>query len=235
MNDHQYLIPIKDGNPHGLGRHVNHDVRNFEPQHLALINPPAKSAVPFPTWYRGAFMTDQGDSPSCTIHAFTGLARTTPNSKNFALKDRALLGDETKLRAAYEESKDFDPWPGREYDGTSSDASYQWARNKGIISSWKWLKGEDEVREWLKWFGPCSFGTLWLDNMFTPKSNFFLDVSGAEAGGHEYEIAYYSQRRDAYRVVNSWGYGWGDNGRAWLAATDARGLLDRDGDAVTIG
>lgn len=230
MNDHTYIIPINPDNPHGLGRHVHHDLRNAN--FRALVQPPARSPIPYRTWSR-TVMFDQGNSPSCTMHAAVGLARTTPYAATFT--DRPKLDTEDELRAAYEESKDYDPWIGRDYDGTSSDAPYRWMRDKGYIKEWRWLFGEPEVREWVTWYGPCTVGTIWTDAMFHPDEHHYIVMGGGIAGGHEYELCYYSPKRDAYRLVNSWGYSWGDSGRAWLRSSDLARLLEQDGDAVTIG
>jgi hypothetical protein len=232
MNDNSYQIPIAPGNPFGLGRHVHHDPQNFLTQHLALIQPPVRQKSPYRAFPRG-LPYDQGDSPSCTIHATIGLCRTSPNATGFS--GRSKYDSETEMRAAYEESKAYDPWPGSDYDGTSSDAPYKLLRERGEIKSWKWLKGETEVREWVSWYGPCTCGTVWLNDMFYPDENGFLTVSGSVAGGHEYELVQYSPTRDAYRVVNSWGTSWGQNGRAWLRSADLAELLNQDGDAVTVG
>lgn len=42
-----------------------------------------------------------------------------------------------------------------------------------------------------------------------------LNYSGDE-GGHAMVIAGYDDSKSAFRVVNSWGYGWGDNGYIWI-------------------
>jgi hypothetical protein len=234
MNDHVYQIPINPENPFGLGRHVHHDVRNFRNEHMALIAPPKRSIVPNPLWYRrGVF--DQGETSSCVPHATVGLARTMPFSTRFTGK--LSYDTEPEILELYDASQQKDPYPGPPpaYDGTSSDATYQVLRERGEIASWKWLKGEAEVREWLTWYGPCTIGIVWLDNMFYPNAKGFLDVSGAVAGGHEIEVVRYDPLRDAYRLINSWGPGWGQGGRCSMASIDMRSLLDQDGDAVTIG
>jgi len=42
-----------------------------------------------------------------------------------------------------------------------------------------------------------------------------LNYTGDEAG-HAMVIAGYDDSRGAFRIINSWGYGWGDNGYAWV-------------------
>jgi len=234
VNSNTYLIPEMPDLPFRLGRHVNHDERNFEPHHLALVAPPKRSLVANPLWYRrGVF--DQGETSSCVPHATVGLLRTMPFSTRFSGK--LLYDDESEILFLYDASQLVDPWPGPPpaYDGTSTDATLRVLRARGEIMTWKWLRGESEVREWLTWYGPCIVGTTWLANMFWPNSKGYLDCSGAEVGGHEYELVRYDPGRDAYRMVNSWGAAWGQSGRAWIRSEDMAMLLDRDGDAATIG
>lgn len=232
MNDHSYIIPIEPGIPHGLGRHVHHDPQNFEPQHLALIRPPQRQRTPYRTFPRG-LPYDQGLSPSCVAHATVGLARTFPHATTFT--GRSRYDSEDEMRALYAAAQEQDPWPGTDYDGTSSDAALKVLRARGEIQSWKWLRGEAEVREWVSWYGPVTLGTLWYEQMFYPDDRAFLTIGGSPAGGHEYEIVQYRADIDAYRIVNSWGIGWGERGRAWMSSATAARLLDEDGDAVTIG
>lgn len=233
MNDHSYLIPTAEDLPHGLGRHVHHDPLNFAVTHLALIEPPKRQKTPYRAFPRG-LPYDQGDSPSCVAHATVGLCRTTPNATQFT--GRSRYDNEAEMRALYDAAKEQDPYPGTDYDGTSSDAALRVLRARGEIRSWKWLKGEPEVREYVSNYGPVSIGIPWFMQMFYPDDNGYLTVAGEMVGGHEIEIVQYKPAPiDAYRLVNSWGPGWGQNGRAWARSASVDDLLNQDGDAVTIG
>ena len=66
--------------------------------------------------------------------------------------------------------------------------------------------------------------------MSTPDSNGFLNCTGQVVGGHAYLLMGFSNRRQAFRITNSWGRDWGDWGRAWLRYEDAAALL-RQGEA----
>lgn len=233
MNDHSYLLPIADDLPYGLGRHVHHDPLNFAQQHLALIAPPVRQKSPYRAFPRG-LPYDQGDSPSCVAHATVGLCRTTPNATQFT--GRSRYDSETEMRGLYDAAKEQDPYPGVDYDGTSSDAALRVLRLRGEITAWKWLKGEPEVREWVSNYAAASMGTIWQMNMFYPDDQGYITPAGEIVGGHEWEIVQYKPAPiDAYRIVNSWGTSWGQNGRAWIRSADLADLLEQDGDAVTIG
>lgn len=223
------LIPANPDNPYKLGRHVNHDPHNA--LHRALVAPPPRATTPYKAWYTNVVF-DQGNSSSCTTQACIGMLHTSPNTANFT--EWKQYDDYAERDALYQTSKDYDPWTGNAYDGTSTDAPFKVLRERGTISAWKWLFGEAEVREWVTWYGPCVVGTEWLNDMFSPV-NGYLKVSGAVAGGHAWRIVQYSNTKQAYRMVNSWGKGWGASGRAWVHQSDLASLLANNGDAIVVG
>lgn len=232
MNNHVTLIPVKPDNPYPLGRvGINHDLRNAN--HRALVQPPRRAVVPYQLWYSDTLFNQAGDN--CTIEAAAGMVTTYPFKRTLTAAHWALLNTENKRLAWYEDSKNYDPWEGVDYEGTSTDAPFKLMRERGVISAWKWVFGEAEAREWVTWYGPLVVGTFWYDGMFDPNNRGFLNVTGEIAGGHAYRIVRYDPLRKAYRVVNSWGMDWGQYGRAWLRDVDLASLLEQDGEAVTVG
>lgn len=231
MNDHVYLIPQAPDLPHQLGRHVNHDPHNAN--FHALTRPPARRHPSYAgrVWpSREVF--DQGDSPRCTTEAAIGLLRTGPFSIDFT--EKADYDQPAERQAAYLAWQRYDPWYPAPHDGSTSDAPFRGLRDAGVIPGWHWLFGEPQAREWVTWYSPLVVGTKWKMGMFYPDAKGYLNVTGDVVGGHEYLIVQYSKARDAYRIVNSWGRGWGQNGRAWIRAVDLAALLADDGDAVTL-
>jgi hypothetical protein len=82
--------------------------------------------------------------------------------------------------------------------------------------------------------GPIAVGTVWLDSMMTPAKDGTLTVNKRSKvdGGHEFVIDGYDPTRDAVRMTNSWGTGWGINGQAWIKTDDFAYLLSQQGDVV---
>lgn len=225
-----HMIPIAPNLPHPLGRHVHHDPRNLN--FRALVKPPLKAAKPNQAWVT-ATVFDQGESPRCTCEAAVGLLTTNPYRPGFT--ERPLYDSPNERQALYLTAQDNDPWPGHDYDGTSTDAPFKVLKARGSISVWSWLFGEAELRKWVTWYGPAVVGTNWLMGMFNPDPKTgFLTCEGDLAGGHAYRLVQYSATRDAYRIVNSWGKAWGQAGRAWIRSTDLAHLLADQGDAVTV-
>ena len=60
-------------------------------------------------------------------------------------------------------------------------------------------------------------------------SGIYARAAGKVLGGHMMFLIGYSPLLDAFRVVNSWGRGWGDDGFGWIAGSffESSGVFDR--------
>lgn len=228
-----YLIPQAEHTPYPLGRAgVNHDPRNWD--YRALVKPPIARDIPRTSWY-STKVFDQGQEPRCTTEMALGLLETNPFTTQFRGDWQNYLTPEAHQQF-YLRSQDFDPWAGTVHSGSSTDAPFKYLKSMGMITGYRWLSGEDELRQWETWFSPAGVGTVWLGNMFYPDpKTFYLDVSGEVVGGHAYRVTGYSPKRDAYIITNSWSREWGHNGRAYISSLDMRSLLKQDGEAITVG
>jgi hypothetical protein len=226
-------FPQTSDTPHPLGlRGVEHRPGNL--LHLALVRPPTPLAEPRKSpWHRTSLSTFDQEDSNCTTEAAVGLLITLPFRTEFRV-DSASLDTEAERLVLYKYSQQFDPWPGTDYDGTSTDAPFLALKARGVITGWDWLMGEGELWEWVSRYGPAAVGTLWKNGMFYPDPGGYLHLTDGDAGGHAYEIAFASQPRQAYRIINSWGTGWGQTGRAWITRKNMRTLLAEDGEAVTV-
>lgn len=221
-----------------LGRSiVNHDPRNR--RFAALDHPaPPRQLRPGAAWYRRDVYDQQG--PSCTAQSAVGVCRSGPFYMQWR---RRVPSDpwpsydtEVERHDLYRAAQLVDPWPGAEpdYEGSSTDAPFIVLRNRGQIDGWRWLFGEAELWEWVTNFGPASVGTTWTWDMFDPDPQGYIIPSGGSAGGHAWSVVQAQQERQAYRLVNSWGRGWGQNGRAWITRQNMDLLLRDQGEAVTL-
>jgi len=212
----------------GMGRLVQRDRRNLNFQ-LPLLEVPV--AVRRRFWWGGSVL-DQGDTPHCVGYAGFGWLVGGPviNKPKFTPDD------------LYHWAQEDDEWPGESYDGTSTLGLMKALKKQGYIDSYKWAFDSETLVAWILMKGPVLVGTTWFKDMFTPNiHNGFIHPTGDDLGGHEWRIV--GADRDkrcpdgsqgAVRMINSWGPGWGDVGRAWVSFKDLDYLIKNNGEAVTV-
>jgi hypothetical protein len=232
-NGDSYLLPHLPDNPFPLGRAGVHlDPRNYE--HRALVNPPPKRTKAYKRWLRLRKDVYDQQGPSCTAQSAIGVLRTG-NQNRAAFTEFAGFDTEEERHAAYLRWQKFDPeWWGP-HDGSASDSAWKGLREEGYITSWKWLFGEEELLEWVRFYAAAEVGIVWTEDMFYPDSGGFIRPSGRHAGGHEISVVGYDSATDAYELVNSWSLDWGKWGRCRIKRADMAALLRDDGDASTVG
>lgn len=145
------------------------------------------------------------------------------------------------LEQFYLDCQRNDEWPGEDYDGTSVRAAFKLLKDRGYVSEYRWAFDHPTVLKHVLTVGPVVFGTDWYIEMFTPDRWGYIEPAGEIVGGHAYKVVGADQDRKhplsgelgAYRIVNSWGEGWGQNGRCWLTFSAADKLIRAWGEACT--
>jgi hypothetical protein len=97
------------------------------------------------------------------------------------------------------------------------------------INGWSGIdsKKPDDAKGQLARGNPVVFGMDVSDsfeNLSGP--GIYDDVASARTGGHAMVLVGYSERRQAFKVMNSWGTGWGEGGFAWVSYRAIRQLSD---------
>lgn len=140
----------------------------------------------------------------------------------------------------YGECLKNDEWEGEDWDGgTSVRALFKVLKNWGYISEYRWAFDVETVVGHLLTKGPVVVGTNWYHDMFMPHDRTgYMSVTGPVVGGHAWLLigAYKNKynpdkTRGAIRMINSWGKGWGQYGRAWITFGDMNRLIKEDGEA----
>jgi hypothetical protein len=122
--------------------------------------------------------------------------------------------------------------------GTSVRAGAKTLQSISLISDYRWLFDTGSITRALLELGPVVVGTDWLNSMFTPtpisagngsiiRANYATGV----AGGHCYLLTGVNTNTGRYRILNSWGTGWGNGGYAYIPISDFDTLLQRGGEA----
>lgn len=213
----------------GLGRLFQTDPRNMDHRMPRKAVP---AGVRRRHWNAGAIL-DQGSTPQCVGYAGWGWLAGGPvvNLPTFS---------PTNL---YHWAQDNDEWPGRDYDGSSTLGLMKALKARGYIDKYIWAFDAETLMAWVLTTGPVLVGTNWHREMFMPRGDGFLEVAGPNVGGHEYRLVGADRDkvcprecgggRGAFRQVNTWGRGWGEQGRSWISAHDLHGLIRAQGEAVT--
>lgn len=197
-----------------LGRVQVDDIRdsNF-PMSLEIGQPSALVLPKQKTWRGQPPRLNQGQRGACV--GFTGANWMG----HLPIYDRV---SDTIGHALYDECKKIDGIP--HIEGTYDRALAQVLVAQGRIERYLWAQSPDELKAWILTTGSVMVGTPWYSEMFNPDSKHRLWISGPVVGGHEYLVKGWERKHfneeaattGYYRIRNSWGPHWGDNGEAWI-------------------
>jgi hypothetical protein len=204
-----------------LGRlHIADERDGNYPFSSALKSAPVRNKTKY---YRATPILDQGYKPHCVAFAWKQFLQSSPFCQGRQLKEDFI----------YELCQERDQWPGENYDGTSVRAGAKVLQKLGFLDVYLWARTAEEVKQWILSTSPVVLGTTWYSGMFQTDDDGFVHAEGGVAGGHAYLCVGYSHKRKAFRCVNSWGEGWGEEGRFWISEADLDRLLSQSGEACT--
>lgn len=209
-----------------MGRYHVYDPRDesYRMKHLIRGVAPIKRKM----WETGAIL-DQGDSFECV--GFTGFQFLASNPV-----PQSPFSSPSEL---YRMAQQYDGCD-VPHEGTTIRALLKFLHKYELITSYAWTSSVITLREWLKSNSPVMIGTDWTTGMTDTDENGFIYQEGSSVGGHAYLLrgcddtqVCAHNHRGAVRIVNSWGLGWGSQGKAWLCYYDLQLLLNRHGEAGT--
>lgn len=185
----------------GLGRIPAPDPRDA--RHPLTLVTPLRATVATRYWRCGPVL-DQGSTPHCVAYAWSQFIRSAPFMSILPLEYEQNL---------YARAQILDEFPGEDYDGTSVRGGVKAVQEQGRVSEYLWSNDADEVRRYVLSRGPIVAGTDWFEEMFFPELNKgYLVPDGPLVGGHAWLIVGFSEKRRAFRMLNSWGTSWGTKG-----------------------
>jgi len=238
----------------GLGRRTPTDwehVEKYPLRALALEVPSvAEKGLGLPWWWKSH---DQGNRSACVGFGLSS-ERAITNHRQRLL----ATGQDVTYRYAadwlYDEALKIDEWPGEADNGTSLRAGYEILvmrghrrMQRGVIgaesyeqgvTTYRWAQTIDEIRAAIYANLAVAIGVNWYASLFLPfqkvpggESWVSIELGSQVAGGHCVCLYRMSDRRQAFRVMNSWGDSWEPS---WLSYKDMQRLLDEDGEAAVI-
>jgi hypothetical protein len=163
---------------------------------------------------------DQGDTSQCVAYSWVRWLTTSP-----------VVNRPLPFQELYDQCQRIDEWPGEDYDGTSVRAGAKVLKQRGLVSEYRWAFDVETVIDHVLAKGPVVLGTDWTHGMMWPDKTGFIKPIGQVIGGHAYTVIGATRRKQAARIINSWGRDWGENGRAWIAFEDLDKLVKAQGEA----
>ena len=171
---------------------------------------------------------DQGSEGACVGFAWAHelAARPAVNSVD------AIFAREQIYKAA----QAIDEWPGESYEGTSVLAGAKVVKAAGYMTEYRWCFSLEDLILAVGYAGPVVLGLNWYSGMMYPASNGFIRPDGQVEGGHAICCFGVSPKQRFFRLHNSWGPGWGQNGNCLISFEALERLLHEAGEAcVPIG
>jgi hypothetical protein len=219
-----------------LGRHVRHDPRSLR-YLVEAVDPATLTSV---RHERGIPVLDQGDLGSCTGNAAEGCLGTAP----FLATLQGLPGcptpdadaDEVQAVALYSAATSLDDYDG-EYppEDTGSDglSVAKACQKAGLISGYRHATSLAAALTALQ-DGPVITGVNWYSSFDSPAADGTISIGrhASVRGGHEFVVDELDVEGRRIGFTNSWGTGWGVQGRAYMSWDTWERLLGEDGDVT---
>lgn len=224
-----------------LGWHRYHRIQNRNYPVTAAPRLARRLAQPlrYRRWGGTSVILNQGELGSCTGNACVGMLARNPLRP---LNASTRFG-QTLARQLYSAATGIDDtWgiPGRwptEDTGSTTVAVLTAAQNLNLIDEFRWSFSFEDTLSTLCNVGPMICGMDWDEGFDHPDVLGQVTFTGRLRGGHEICLVAYLPDPHAeggawIEFVNSWGKGYGINGRARMSAATLRYLLiDRQGEA----
>lgn len=208
-----------------LGRNIEHDTRSltfgFDTTGLEIKDVEHIRLIP---------ILNQGNVGSCTAQAGIGAVNTQPFIQT---PSPYYSPDETGALKLYSDNELADygiAYPPQD-SGSSGLTTAKNLQKANMISGFQHtFTLEDALKALTKY--PLMIGTIWTSDMFHPDLDGRVHITGALAGGHEYEVYKNDTKLGIVWAHNSWGESWGINGNFYLTWADLATLLSQQGDVI---
>ncbi|TDO18115.1 hypothetical protein EV580_1297 [Mycobacterium sp. BK086] len=215
-----------------LGRLLDHDARSRQFEARRATKP--RSVL----WGHHAPVLDQGDLGACTGNATAQLINTDFFEPSRSTQRPALpSGFLTEADAVhiYSLATRLDGIASNTYpptdEGSSGLGAAKAGKKLGYFTGYRHCFGFDHFAAAVQ-LQPVIVGTNWYEAMFTPDIQGFVWPRGAVQGGHEYLCLGISYETKTLTFLNSWGDGWGRDGRFFMTFATFTKLLAEQGDAT---
>lgn len=172
---------------------------------------------------------DQGSEGACVGFGFAHELAARP----------AVVAVDAKFarEEIYWEAQKIDEWPGGSYpgakpvsEGSSVLAGAKVLKKDGYYDEYRWALKFDDLIAAVGYKGPVVIGVDWYTGMFEPDGAGFIHPTGKIEGGHctlMYQVRINKKSNGSvnfdtsyFGIHNSWGPGWGEQGRCKISFTE---------------
>lgn len=211
-----------------------------------------ESTVYLPAWHK---TWDQGSEGACVGFA-ASMMMSMINERQASLEKLSPVTRRYNPWWLWKEARLVDGWAGNDdlnvSEGTWVNAACKILRDKGHcrvingrtksadiaegISTYRWATSVDLVRTAISQNIPVAIGVDWYTNFDSPQKNsvgeYWIGENdlGTLRGGHAVPIYRASDKRQAFKIKNSWA----DYPLVWMSYTTFGKLLADDGEALLI-
>jgi hypothetical protein len=133
----------------------------------------------------------------------------------------------------YYRAQHLDEWAGNNYEGSSVLGAVRAVQEiyPGAIPEYRWAFGLDDLIMAVGHVGPAVAGIPWYSDMFTPDGSNTIHVGGDLVGGHAILVNGVNIANKVFKLHNSWGNHFGNNGSVRISFDDMKRLLRERGEA----
>lgn len=216
--------------------------------HPLTLDVPRELSLGLPGWWKEH---DQGSEGACVGFGTSAMMSLTNRRQRF-LRIGFPRTYRYDARWLYHEAQKVDEWPGEDYEGTSVNAACKVLRDQGHrrvqggvtgsakpvhgISAYRWAYDAAETKAAIASGVGVAIGVNWYSNFDDPYKvgkAWWIGAGslGTIRGGHCVALYGYSDRREAFQMMNSWG---ADYPPVWLPYAVLDRLIREDGEVAVI-
>lgn len=211
----------------GMGAIPNYDPLNREYPMRALL--PAGVTLPDRsyTWSCPTCL-NQLTTGTCVGHSGAHELAGRPQSWPVGAAEGGKLAYLAEL--LYREACKIDPWTQNDAGdlnfGTDTVSLGKVMKRLGFWGEFRWAFTHQEIRTARGYYGPGIWAAPWYNSMFFPRPDGSIEVNEGSglAGWHAFLSNGQSVTARNGRIHNSWGFGWGIDGEAFLSWEDEEKL-----------
>lgn len=195
--------------------------KEFQFSDLLVDRPIIKSKY----WWSDGWWGNQRSTPQCVAYSWVHLLEDGPVIQNGIPNREIPIVAPAQFYAACKEVDGLK----KGLDGTTMHAGAKIAKQYGLITEYRWANTIEEIVDALLIFGPVIAATYWYSEMNHANKTKQIIKSGKNLGGHAYILNGVDTDAKTFRLKNSYGKAWGDNGYATVSFKTFEALLKEGG------